>query len=66
MDAEQVFVLIACESPEMRETLDGGFFIWSAMGVERTFDGLSELIGEIFAEAYYQIDDFGMHMRVVQ
>jgi hypothetical protein len=65
VDTKEVLILVACESPEMGETLDGGFFVRCVMGVEGTLDGLSELVGEILAESYYQIDDLGVHMGVV-
>lgn len=65
VDTKEVFVLVAGESPEMGETLDGGFLVGCVVGVEGALDSLSELVGEIFAESYYQIDDLGVHMRVV-
>ena len=66
MDIQQVFVLVASQPPEMRKTLDGGFLVRRTVRVEGPFDGFSELEGEILAKADDEIDDLGVHVRVIK
>jgi hypothetical protein len=66
MDTQKILVLKSSQSPEMGEPLNGGFFIRRIMGIKRSFDSFSELEREVLAESHDEIDDLGMHMRVVQ
>lgn len=50
----------------MRESLNGGLFLWNVMSVKGHFDSRGELVWEILTKSNNQIDYFSMHMRKVQ
>ena len=63
---DQVLVLEAGESPEVGEPLDRGLLVRVVVNAERLLHCLGELVGEELAEGDDQVDDLGVHLRVVQ
>lgn len=66
VNVKKVFVLVACQPPEMGEPLNGGLLVRRTMRIEGPLDGLSELEGKILAEADNKVNNLRMHMGIVQ
>lgn len=63
---KKIFVLKTCKSPKMGKSLDGSLFLWITMSLEGSLDSLGELIGEILAKSNNKINNFTMHVWIVE